>query len=90
MNLENKVVIITGASSGIGEATAIKLADNGAKVVLMARREDRLKELKEKIESNGGKAIVVTGDVTSKTDFENAVATTKKELQRKSSAPYRL
>ena len=53
MNLEKKVVFITGASSGIGEATALKLAENGAQVVLMARREDKLKELKEKIESNG-------------------------------------
>lgn len=77
MNLEGKVVIITGASSGIGEATAMKLAQNKAKVVLMARREDRLNELKEKIESNGGHALVVTGDVTKKSDFENVVSQAK-------------
>lgn len=77
MNLEKKVVFITGASSGIGEATALKLAENGAQVVLMARREDRLKELKEKIESNGGQALVVTGDVTNKEDFKKAVEQTK-------------
>ena len=44
-NVENKVVIITGASSGIGEETAKVLAKNGAKIVLSARREDRLQKL---------------------------------------------
>ncbi|MBP2831894.1 SDR family oxidoreductase [Aquimarina sp. U1-2] len=73
MDLEGKVVIITGASSGIGEATALKLSKNGAKVVLMARRENRLNELKEKIENNGGHALVATGDVTKSSDFEAVV-----------------
>ena len=49
-NVENKVVIITGASSGIGEETAKVLAANGAKVVLSARREDRLKKLAAEID----------------------------------------
>ncbi|MFD1061824.1 SDR family oxidoreductase [Winogradskyella litorisediminis] len=73
MNLENKTIIITGASSGIGEATAEKLAGNGANVVLMARSEDKLETLKNKIEANGGKAIVALGDVTKKEDFDNVV-----------------
>jgi len=73
MEMNNKVVIITGASSGIGEATAVKLAQNGAKVVLTARREDKLNSLKEKINSEGGHAMVVTGDVTKPEDFKHVV-----------------
>ncbi|MFS4446515.1 SDR family oxidoreductase [Maribacter sp. 2307UL18-2] len=80
MDIKGKVIIITGASSGIGEATALKLAGKGAKVVLTARREERLNELKEKIQNNDGTALVVTGDVTEKEDFENLVKTTLKEF----------
>ncbi|WP_276165363.1 SDR family oxidoreductase [Zobellia alginiliquefaciens] len=79
MNITDKVIIITGASSGIGEATALKLSSEGAKVVLTARREERLEELKEKIESNGGTAMIVTGDVTKKSDYENLVKKTLSE-----------
>lgn len=50
MNLKDKVAIITGASSGIGEAAALKLAKEGAKVVLTARSQDKLKELAKKME----------------------------------------
>ncbi|MFD1954406.1 SDR family oxidoreductase [Paenibacillus thailandensis] len=53
-NVEDKVVIITGASSGIGEAAAKLLARNGAKVVLAARREERLRSLKSSIQQQGG------------------------------------
>lgn len=74
MDLKNKVVIITGASSGIGEATAVKLAKQGSKVVLTARREDKLESLKDRITSDGGQALVVTSDVTKKEDFENLVS----------------
>ena len=73
MTLENKVIIITGASSGIGEATAKKLSKYGVKVVLMARSTDKLKELKKNITDNGGKALVVSGDVTKKGDWEKAI-----------------
>ncbi|WP_194774528.1 SDR family oxidoreductase [Pararhodonellum marinum] len=76
MNLKNKVVIITGASSGIGKATAVKLAKEGASVVLCARSEDELNQLKEKIEKNGGKALVVKTDVTKPADLEKAVSQT--------------
>lgn len=50
-NIQDKVVIITGASSGIGEATAKELASKGAKLVLAARREDRLKKLQDEIQA---------------------------------------
>ncbi|MEQ3654236.1 MAG: SDR family oxidoreductase [Dokdonia sp.] len=76
MKLENRVIMITGASSGIGEATAKKLAANGAKVALMARSEDKLKELKRDIETQGGEAIVASGDVTDKDAFAKAVSAT--------------
>lgn len=74
MNLKDKTIIITGASSGIGEATAKKLAKNGANVVLMARSEDKLKTLKIAIEKDGGKALVASGDVTKSADFKNVVS----------------
>lgn len=52
-NIQDKVVIITGASSGIGEAAAKELASKGAKLVLAARREDRLQKLQEEVEQSG-------------------------------------
>lgn len=63
-NIEGKVVVITGASSGLGEATARVLSKLGASVVLGARRADRLKSLVEELTKNGGKALAVTTDVT--------------------------
>lgn len=79
-NIKDKVVIITGASSGIGEATAKELASKGAKVVLAARREDRLKKLQEEIKSNGGQAIYKVTDVTSLQQMEELAAYTLKEF----------
>ena len=64
MDLAGKVAIITGASSGIGEATARKLAEAGANVVLAARRADRLEDLQRDIKQSGGQALVVATDVT--------------------------
>lgn len=61
--IQNKVVIITGASSGLGEATARRLAASGAKLMLAARREDRLKELVAAIEKTGGTAAYQITDV---------------------------
>ena len=61
--LADKVAIITGASSGIGEATALQLAQRGVKLVLAARRTDRLEILKKRIVKDGGHAIAVTCDV---------------------------
>ncbi len=54
----SKIIVITGASSGIGEATARLLAEQGATVVLAARREDRLQKLVNKIEASGGKGFL--------------------------------
>jgi NADP-dependent 3-hydroxy acid dehydrogenase YdfG len=62
--INDKVVIITGASSGIGEATAKLLASKGAKLVLGARREDKLKQIVEEIEKDGGQAVYQKLDVT--------------------------
>lgn len=75
-NIQDKVVIITGASSGIGEATAKELASNGAKLVLIARREDRLKKLQEEIQNNGGQVIYKVADVTSHEQMEELAAYT--------------
>jgi NADP-dependent 3-hydroxy acid dehydrogenase YdfG len=61
---EGKVVIITGASSGLGEATARLLSAQGASVVLGARRADRLQSLADELTGSGGKALAVTTDVT--------------------------
>jgi len=81
MSIKGKTIIITGASSGIGEATALKLAKEGANVVLTARREEKLNNLKDKIvKQNAGKALVVPGDVTKKEDFKNLIEKTKKEF----------
>jgi NADP-dependent 3-hydroxy acid dehydrogenase YdfG len=63
-NIEGKVVVITGASSGLGEATARLLSAQGASVVLGARRVDRLQSLANELTASGGKALVVATDVT--------------------------
>ena len=62
--IEGKVVAITGASSGIGAATATHLAERGARLVLGARREDRLKAVVDQITALGGSAVGVVMDVT--------------------------
>jgi NADP-dependent 3-hydroxy acid dehydrogenase YdfG len=74
MNGLDKVVAITGASSGIGEATARELAGRGAAVVLGARRTDRLEALAQKIRGDGGRAEVLDVDVTRRADLERLVA----------------
>jgi NADP-dependent 3-hydroxy acid dehydrogenase YdfG len=73
LSTAEKVIIITGASSGIGAATAELLAKNGAKLMLAARRQDRLAELVEKIRSQGGTASYLVTDVTN-LDQVNALA----------------
>ncbi len=80
--LENKVALITGASSGIGAKTAKLFAKEGASVVLMARRKERLEKLVEEIKAEGGKAVAVGADVTSNEDVKNAVDTAINEFGR--------
>lgn len=72
-NIQGKTVIITGASSGIGEATAYKLAKYGAKLVLGARREDKLKAIAETIKAQGGEAVYQITDVTQPKDNQALV-----------------
>ncbi|MEU3742146.1 SDR family oxidoreductase [Streptomyces sp. NPDC032198] len=71
--IAGKVVAITGASSGIGEATALLLAERGAKVVLGARRPERLRALAARIEQAGGEAAWVRTDVTRSADLNGLV-----------------
>ena len=63
-NIEGKVVVITGSSSGLGESTARHLAELGATVVIGARRKHRLDAIVKDITAKGGKALAVTVDVT--------------------------
>lgn len=72
--LHGKVAIITGASAGIGLASARALAGEGAQLVLTARRKERLAKLKQEIEAAGGRAVIVAGDARKET---TAVATVK-------------
>ncbi|MFD1470894.1 SDR family oxidoreductase [Companilactobacillus mishanensis] len=75
--IENKVVVITGASSGIGAATAILLAKKGAKLVLGARREDKLQQLVNRIEQDGGEAVYQVTDVVDPDDNKALVEKAK-------------
>lgn len=74
MGIADKTVIITGASSGIGEAVALRLAKNGAAVVLGARRVERLQSLAAQIEAEGGKVSAFPCDVTKRSDLEKIAA----------------
>lgn len=80
--LDGKVVIITGASSGIGKASAIEAAKQGACVTLAARNIEAMQETVEKIKADGGKAIAVKCDVLLESDIDNVVETTVKEFGR--------
>lgn len=80
--LAGRVAIVTGASSGIGEATARRLALEGAAVVLEARRRDRLEALHSKIAAAGGRALIAAGDVTSAPHREQLVRETLETFGR--------
>ena len=77
--IKDKVVIITGASSGIGYATALSLAKEGAKLVVGARRTDRLESLVKEIEENNGEILAQKLDVTKKSDCDDLVNTAIKK-----------
>ncbi len=80
--LSGTVAIVTGASSGIGEATALALAGEGASVAIAARRRDRLESLAAQIEAGGGKSLLVECDVTDEQQARDLVRRTVDELGR--------
>src|ERR1700727_1100247 len=82
MPLVQTVALVTGSSSGIGAATARRLAGEGAAVALVARRRDRLDDLAAEISAGGGTALVLQADVTSQPQAAAAVARTVAELGR--------
>ncbi|MEU3619077.1 SDR family NAD(P)-dependent oxidoreductase [Streptomyces sp. NPDC006872] len=80
--LTDTVALVTGASSGIGAATARRLAEDGASVALVARRKDRLTDLAAEIEKAGGTALVVEADIADRAQAEAAVQRTVEHFGR--------
>jgi NADP-dependent 3-hydroxy acid dehydrogenase YdfG len=81
-DLAGTVALVTGASSGIGSAAAVALANRGAAVALAARRKDRLEALGAEILDRGGRALVLESDVTDQTEAQEAVENTVSTLGR--------
>ena len=78
--IENRRAIVTGASSGIGRAVALELARDGAGVVIVARREDRLRELADQIKTLGRPVEIVTGDITDPATRQRAIDAAQTKL----------
>src|SRR5690242_6064814 len=81
-NIKGKVVVITGASSGMGEAAAKHLSALGAIVVLGARRADRIEKLAKEIQDQGGKALAIVIDVTQRNQVQKLVDSTVEQFER--------
>lgn len=82
MNLKNKVIVITGASSGIGKELALQFSGKGAKVVLAARNKAAMDDTAKQIEANGGEALVVPTDVSQRPQVENLAKQTFEHFGR--------
>src|SRR3954451_22379836 len=81
-NIKGKVVVITGASSGMGEATAKHLSTLGATVVLGARRAERIEKLAKEIRDNGGQALAIAVDVTQRDQVKSLVSSAVEQFGR--------
>ena len=81
-NIDGKIIVITGASSGLGEAAARHLAAQGAKVVLGARRAERIEALAEEIRTAGGEALPIATDVTDRAQVANLIDTAVRDFGR--------
>ncbi len=82
MQLDNRVAFITGGSSGIGAASAVRLAHEGAKVAILGRSEDELQEVVEKIKQAGGEAMAVVGDIADVQSMQDAYSRVIKQWGR--------
>ncbi|XP_049871971.1 glucose 1-dehydrogenase 2-like [Pectinophora gossypiella] len=80
MSLTNKVAIVTGGSSGIGAAIAVKFVTEGAKVAIVARNEKKLAEVAKKCEINGSQPLLIIADVTKENDAQRIIETTLKKF----------
>lgn len=82
MKLDGKIVVVTGASSGIGEATAEALTAEGATVVAVARREERLEDLRRRLEGNGARIMTTRCDITDEKQAHSLIHTAREEFGR--------
>src|SRR5262245_4307079 len=79
-SLDGRKALITGGSSGIGEATALAMAAEGAAIAVGARRKDRLDDLAARIQADGGTAVAIESDISEEEQAQNLVETAHSEL----------
>jgi NAD(P)-dependent dehydrogenase (short-subunit alcohol dehydrogenase family) len=82
MEFQDRVALVTGAGSGIGKATALRLGAGGARVVVVSRTQDEIDATRDEIIAAGGKAIAIAADVSEPADMTNVVAETLAKYQR--------